>query len=187
MINPRHYPVLKRLFPVSNLGDDFNYELASEARALDSAEDVLSTLIAEIFPLTATDNLVHGCINDWEAVFNVSLRDRTLSQRRGLVAVFEYIASINMLLGDVFYFIATSLGYGLYPAVPYVLIQTGLHLPFRAGYSSAGDTVFDGSFRWSMFDVWILGHGVVGNHDLQAFYNRLMPVWCNIIYADVAD
>jgi uncharacterized protein YmfQ (DUF2313 family) len=186
MANSRHYEVLKKLFPVPQLGGGLDVGLDVEGLNLDSAEDFSILLMKEVLPTTATNDADLGLISQWEKLLGIVPDDsRLIGDRRA-----EVIAKLTAPPGinEAFYYaIASSLGYNIFPSVtdPHVQILKGVYRPFRVGYGQIGiDPVYDQSAGFSQFTWKITGTNVESDSILRSIFNDLKPACSEVVFED---
>lgn len=125
----KHNNVLRLLFPVE-LGGDHDADLELEGKSLDTAQSVADQLLQEMFPDRAL-----WLLPRWEAVLGINPEeDEPLQSRRDKVV--KKIRERGGLSLPYFKRLIETLGYQ---------VEIEKLVPFMAGWSSAGDTIYDES------------------------------------------
>ncbi len=152
-----HADVLKLLFPLKDVGGDFDADIAIEGSYLDALKTSAESLLLELFPDTCTA----ATIADWERIYGIIPPDgAALADRR--LAVVQKKRLRRKLTRAYFVALAATVGYTVtieemppnsaeYGGTWDTLFIWKVHVPigtkevtyFTAGDSSAGDRLAD--------------------------------------------
>lgn len=170
-----------------NLAGHFDDDLIIEAGNLDDADDSVLSIVAEMFPSTATDDGNFASIAAWERVYGLSSETgATLANLRNAVAAKH--AAVGGLSIPYFEELAVQRGYTIGAAGatdPHLRITDGSFLPFRADYGRADiDAVYDQDAGASQSTWTVYGTDVESDTGLQVLFEDIKPAWTEIIYVD---
>ena len=152
-----HKDVLKVLFPVPDVGGDFDADVTIEGSYLDALKTSAESLLLELFPDTCTA----ATISDWERIYGIVPESgAALADRR--LAVIQKKRLRRKLTRAYFVILAAAVGYTIeIEEIPPLSAEYGgtqstiyvwrVHVPigaktltyFTAGDSSAGDRLMD--------------------------------------------
>lgn len=175
-----HEDILKLLFPLKDVGGDFDADITIEGSYLDALKTSAEALLLELFPDTCTA----ATIADWERTYNIIAPDgASLAQRQ--LAIIQKKRLRRKLTKSYFETLAAAVGYTIMiEEIPplsaeygstqstiyiwrvHVLGGTKTIIDFTAGDSSAGDLLTD----------W------VGEATLENIFERLKPAHTRVLF-----
>lgn len=175
-----------------NIGGVFESDLEIEEEHIGNCETRARYLLYALFPdmipeLEVIDSdLAELSMSRWETTYDITPpAGATMSQRAE--EVLGKIMATGGLNRPFFEGLAQNFGYSIgLPTIgdPHLRITDGDYPPFRAGYSSAGDPVYDGDESKTNLTWTVRGTNIESNSALQDLFNNLAPLGTVVVFTN---